>query len=401
MNTSWIDLNWWLKVIKRGLLAVGLLLSILATGEFIRIYQFLTSLSIWSARAFLLISLLMAGWMLVTAARLLFSKPGRLPDLPNINNLEKSNQEDLIQYRDALLPHLDRMLSSEYLEETEKHGLLMASKTLTPATQNTDCEDLAFALNTLEKELVIPLQDHLDKAAEKEIRAATSQVIGAVTLSPWHSADLLVVIGRSLKMVLKISNIYGSRPTLGEQLLILKDVASAVAAVGLAGAGQKMIEGLTASVPLVGKVIDDVIQGAGAGFYVNLAGWAAKERCRTLNRWEPERARKKLRNQLGRFTSDLRRCLIVDLAPSIWERITKRFRSSQPEVAIGRDLRSIFDSAMAGLGVNPLQQDQEAKENINIENVPISEAPPIHKIAPKKPFSLPAMFRRKSKGGNN
>lgn len=329
------DLHWWLTLIRRGLYFTGLFLGLVALAELARIGQFFFSIHAWLGYAWSLALLLAAAWGGRAGWRFFRSKPRRLADLPRVDLLD-ANDEDRLVYARVLPLHLERMLDSPVLAVEE----VSEARRQLPATPEGWTGLGRDELLELELRVLAPLQERLDKEAESEIRGATLEVTTAVALSPWRSFDSLMVIARGLRMIFRISEIYGSRPTLREQLEIMRDIGKAVASVGLIGAGQKLMENMASHLPLAGRVVDDMLQGIGAGFYINLAGWAARERCRALHRWEPERVREKLRNQIRRYARDMRKRLTVDLGPAIWDRLTRRFRGSQET-----DLKAAFAHA--------------------------------------------------------
>lgn len=344
MNALGTDLRWWLGLARRLLWAAGLLLALIAMGELLRLHGALADLHPWLGHAFWLLlaaGALRAGWGF---ARFLRTRPLRLPDLPRLEDLAGGSDAERLAYRRAIERHLERLATSPVLGDGE---VRVIGETVAALRRESAAPDAA-RLERLERETVAPLLARLDAEAEAEIRRGTVEVIAAVALSPWRSFDALLVLARSLRMALSISALYGSRPTLGEQWTIFKDILSAVAAVGLIGAGQKLVESLAARLPLVGRVIDDLLQGVGAGFYVNLAGWAARERCRSLHRWEPERARLQLASRIRRFAGDLRRSLTRDFAPAVWDSLSRRWRSD-PQADPAQDLRSALDGAFATL----------------------------------------------------
>jgi uncharacterized protein (DUF697 family) len=344
MHPLGTDLHWWLRLARRLLWSLGLLLVLISLGELLRIHGALAGLHPWLGHAFLLLLAGGAAWTGLGWLRFLRQRPLRLPDLPRHEDLATGDPALRLAYRRALEGHLERLATSPVLDEGEVQALATSIAALRAGKAPPD----AARLEQLERELVEPLLARIDAEAEAEIRRGTVEVVAAVALSPWRSFDALIVLARSLRMVLTISAIYGSRPTLGEQLAILKDIASAIAAVGLIGAGQKFVESLAARLPLIGRVVDDLLQGIGAGFYVNLAGWAARERCRSLQRWEPERARLRLATRIRRFAGDLRQSLSRDLAPAVWDRLARRWRRDTTAADPG-ELRVLLEGAFASL----------------------------------------------------
>ncbi len=347
--TQFHDLAWWWKAIRRITLTLGVLLSLFAIGEVLRLYLTLREVHPWLGWGFLGGGGVALTWLTVAALRGWRSRPRVLPDAPRLAKLEEASPEELRQYRRALLAHGRRFLGSEAISTEES----------LPAPQQVERlhEGLAEALpgpslieeiRVYEEQILRPVLARLDALAEKEIRESTADIITAVTISPWRSADLMIVIARSTGMVLRISWIYGSRPSLRGQLAVLKDVLKIVATVNLVGLGQRFIERLFTGIPFVGGAVDDLIQGFGAGYYANLAGHAARERCRSIQRWELREVEPTLLRQMSRFASDLRKWLATDLGQGLWHRLTRKLGGS----GSGRDreledLRKRLDSLLA------------------------------------------------------
>ena len=72
----------------------------------------------------------------------------------------------------------------------------------------------------------------------------------AVVLSPFRSADLLVVLYRNGQMILRLAQLYQTRPAPVEQLRIVRDVLAVVATVNLLNFTEKFVEQLFERVPV-------------------------------------------------------------------------------------------------------------------------------------------------------
>jgi uncharacterized membrane protein YcjF (UPF0283 family) len=328
------DLRWYLTLLRRGFFFGGLFLALVTLAELVRVGQLLAGLHPWLGWAYAACLLLLVVWGTLGASRFWLARPRRLPPLPDLNP-EGLAAADRAAWQGSLLQQIRRMLHSPALPDEDRRQL---ESSLAASLEGSALD--GKQLNAILHDEVMPLLARLDEEAEREIRAATLEVTSAVALSPWRSMDVLIVVGRGLRMVLSISAIYGSRPTLREHYEILRDIGKSVASVGLIGAGQKLMEGLAGHLPVAGRVVDDLLQGLGAGFYINLAGWAARERCRALGPWSEAETAETLRSAMRRYTRDMRRRLTVDLGPAIWERLTRRFRSSKEA-----DLKAAFEQA--------------------------------------------------------
>ncbi len=176
---------------------------------------------------------------------------------------------------------------------------------------------LESTLVRCEVDIVQPAVDLLDKEATEAVRDSVRDVMLGVTLSPWRSADLLVVAYRNVLMVRRIAGIYGGRPSLREQAVILRDVLGVVATVNILNYGGRLLQNLTAGVPFLGRFADDIAQGVGAGLMTSIAGHTAMDRCSSFRAWSPARSRRTLPARIGEFLADVKGVVVSDLLAAL------------------------------------------------------------------------------------
>lgn len=142
-------------------------------------------------------------------------------------------------------------------------------------------------------------------------------VMVGVTLSPWKAADLLIVLYRNLVMVTRIIHVYNARPRFRQQLSIYADIVRVIATVNYINMGKNLIEGLGSRVPGIGRFIDDIAQGMGAGFMTTVVGHAAMDRCRAYRPWNEAQAKDSLKNRAAAFYGDVKDTFWVDVWPTL------------------------------------------------------------------------------------
>jgi hypothetical protein len=176
---------------------------------------------------------------------------------------------------------------------------------------------LETTLVRCEVDIIQPAVALLDKEAREAVRDSVRDVMLGVTLSPWRSADLLVVLYRNVLMVRRIAGVYGGRPSLREQGVILRDVLGVVATVNILNYGGRLLQNLTAGVPFLGRFADDIAQGVGAGLMTSIAGHTAMERCSSFRGWSPARTRRSLPVRIGEFLTDVKGVVVGDLLAAL------------------------------------------------------------------------------------
>jgi hypothetical protein len=122
-------------------------------------------------------------------------------------------------------------------------------------------------------------------------------------------------------MVFRVMRIYKSRPALREECLILRDILVVVATVNFLNISRKLIESLFSQVPVIGRVIDDIGQGLGAGLLTSVAGHAAMDRCTAFRGWNDEEEVRSLGARMANFLADVKDLFTKDLMPELKGRI--------------------------------------------------------------------------------
>jgi len=182
-------------------------------------------------------------------------------------------------------------------------------------------DDLARTIERTETDVLAPLLQSLDELAAAEVRKSVRDVMLAVTFSPYPSVDLLVVLYRNTSMVLRVSRIYRARPSPREELLILRDIMTTVAAVNFLNISRKLMESLLSQIPFIGRVADDIAQGLGAGLLTSVTGHAAMDRCAAYRGWSREEEIQSLGAKTAGFLKDVRDMFTRDLLPDLKTRI--------------------------------------------------------------------------------
>ncbi len=302
-----------LNLLAKAALAAGVLLGALAVVEVLRAYLFLRELSPWAGRSFLalvaLLVLLLAGYVAATLAaypRVLRPPPRPAgPDAPG---------RGLARYARYLERYLGRLAANASLSGPERDTARDAAQALAAARHAPALPD---AVERVERDLLPPLLDTLAGAARREVRRSTRDVLLGVTLSPYHSMDLAIVVYRNVSMVMRIVRIYASRPLAREQVMILRDVLRVVATVNFLHLGKKLFENLFSNVPFIGRGIDDIGQGLGAGLLTSAAGHAAIQRCAAFDGWDRDAAARSLAGMTRQFFADIRDLFFKDVMPEI------------------------------------------------------------------------------------
>ena len=307
------------KLIRFTLVLIGVLLSFIAFMELVRAYQTLRNIHPlvgWLYAAVIAVAVL---WVIVYYWKTIGSRP-RVLTPPAINDFENAGTRPLRKYGRYLSRYLERLSINPNLSEEQKQRAKAERKQILQTLEaGPSKETLLTLIQRAEKETIDPLLEVIDQKANRHVRDSMRDVMVFVTLSPYKSIDLAIVIYRNIRMVVDLIRMYNARPALKEQFRIFIDIFTIVATVNYIHLGRNLLESLGSHVPGVGRFLDDIAQGIGAGFLTTVTGHAAMQRCRAFSGWNPKQARDSVLSQLGDFYVDVRDVFFKD----VWGLVTR------------------------------------------------------------------------------
>ena len=325
------ELRHWWKIILTAILVIGVLFSFFAFVEIIHIYTILRDAYRPLGYIFLITIAITIIWFLIYIILNIRKRP-RVLIPPNIGDLSSVSQYECKKYCKYLILFLQRLTQNPHLTvddtETARQKITQMKKLL---ESHLDKSFLLKEIDKTEKEFVEPLLSKLDEKAKAEIRKSVRDIMLGVTLSPFRSIDLLVIIYRNASMVNKVMAVYNSRPLLREQLFIFRDVLRIVATVNYMNFGEKLMEQLFSRVPYIGQAVDDFAQGVGAGLLTSVAGHGAIYRCRAYKRWDQEIAIKTMSAHIKEFMKDVKDLFKQDVLPKLRSKVYSATPSDQTE----------------------------------------------------------------------
>ena len=331
------------KLIRTAVIVIGVLLTFFAVLELLRAYQILREMHPMAGYVFLAVIAGLLGWLViyVWGNMAVFPKALRAPKIDDVTNATDRQLKKYIQY---LKRFLQRLVSNPNLSDDDHSQITNALSQL----ENQSFSDRTEALNlisAIEENHIKPVLKTLDDAASKQVRDSMRDIMVGVTLSPYKSADLLIVLYRNLVMVVRIVRVYRVRPSLSEQLRIFSDIINVIATVNYINMGKNLIEGLASRVPGIGRFVDDIAQGIGAGFMTTITGHAAMDRCRSFRGWNEAEAKKHLLSHVGDFYNDVKDIFFKDVWAGVRGRAGAAATDAGDKVADAIDeTGSILDS---------------------------------------------------------
>lgn len=343
------------KTIRTALLVIGVLLCFFAFIELARAYEVLRDLH--PALGLIFVLSLLAGitWLIVAYVISVTRRPPVLIP-PGRAEGQAASLPERRAYHRYLVRVMKRLSVNEELPVDRRQKLMQGIDPFRSiARESTDADALGRAAARAESEVIQPAVDCLNELADKEVRKCVRDVMLGVTLSPWRSVDLLVVLYRNVGMVLRVVAIYEARPRFREQMLVLRDVLAVVATVNYLNYGSRLSRNLLASVPGLGRFTDDVAQGVGAGLLTSVAGHSAVDRCRAFRGWDREEAQRTVIGTLQVFMADIKGIMLDQIVPLLNLEFVDRMRqgiaAAIDETAKATDLIIRRPVVAAGRGV--------------------------------------------------
>jgi uncharacterized membrane protein YcjF (UPF0283 family) len=328
LKTAW-------KLLRTAIIVIGVLLSFFAVLEVLRAYQTLYVFHPWAAYVFLAVVLGLLVWLAAYVWLNLAAFPRPL-NPPRIADVQNATDRQLKKYLRYLRRFLLRLSANGLLNESRRAALTEAAARL-EMSPPADRPGMLALIRSMEDDRIRPALDALDELASRQVRDSMRDIMLFVTLSPYKSSDLLIVLYRNLMMLVRIVRVYRVRPALTEQLRIFSDIVNVIATVNYINMGKNLIEGLGSRVPGVGRFIDDIAQGIGAGFMTTVAGHAAMDRCRAFRGWNEVEAKRHMLSQVGDFYTDVKDIFFKDVWGSLRSRAGVTVGEAREKVADALD----------------------------------------------------------------
>jgi putative membrane protein len=315
------ELRRWWKIIRTAILMIGFFLCFFAFVEVLHVYTVLRN--VWPPLGYAFLLLVTTGCILFLVY--IFIKIGKRPRVlrpPDIEDLASASPEECHAYCLYLIQYLERLIRNpnfpdENIEIARMNMDLLEKLILSHQQPSALLEEI----DKTEKEIIEPLLSKLDEKAEAEVRKSVRDIMIGVTLSPYRTVDLLIVIYRNASMVKRVMWIYNSRPLLAEQFSIFMDVLRVVVLVNYMSFGQKLMEQFLYRVPYIGRVLDDFAEGVGAALLTSVAGHGAIYRCRSYERWDQKTAVQTISSMVKGFMNDVKDMFKQDLLPKMRNKV--------------------------------------------------------------------------------
>jgi uncharacterized membrane protein YcjF (UPF0283 family) len=383
-------------MIRNILLVIGALLGFFVLIELFRIfvmfYRFNPILG-YTVALVMVVGLLLA-WMFLW--RQWVALPRALVPPAHPEGAEVTHR-DLKAFCRYLADYLERLAGNPHLDATQKELAWSAidyiEDTLEAHPLN---EDLHRTIEKTDAEVVTPLLNSLEARASREVRQGVRDAMLAVTVSPFHSVDLLVVLYRNARIVLQVARIYGARPAGPDQWLVLRETLRVVATVNFLHLGRTLTESLFSKVPVIGGIIDDIGEGLGAGFFTAASGRAAMERCAAYRGWNRDAAVRSLAGQTRGFLEDVRDIFITDVFPDLKNRILScvpEEKTREPGFwdTLSRDITSSVDATSRTVGSIVLSPAEARTTSRQVRRAPRGTAQALRTFGQRIKYS----FRKK------
>lgn len=308
-------------IVLKTLLVVGVLLSLIAVVQLITLGLQIHRLNPFAGYAYaaiLVSGLLFGGGAILVRLR-------RIPRAltpPPLGPLEEESHQGLLRYVLYLKKYLQRLTSNSHLGDPARQTAQdQIDKIDDVLAHHPIRDDLTHLIQTTRTEVIHPILDELRALARREVRTCVRDVMLGVTLIPYQGIDFIIVLYRNGAMILNVGTIFASRPGIGEQWMILRDVLKVIATVNFINVSRNLVESLFAHVPVLGRYVDDIGQGLGAGILTSAAGQAAIERCASFEGWNPQDAAQSIAGKMKTFLGDVRDIFTKDVLPGMRGRI--------------------------------------------------------------------------------
>ena len=199
-------------IVLKAILLVGVLLTLLVGLELLRAFIFFYRFRPWLGWVF-------AGVVLALALAVpvyFLLKLRRLPRVlkpPRLTDSEKPRYPELVKYCRYLERYLSRLAANSRLADEQRAQAAAAGEQIADVLDaHPLLDDLVRVIMQTETEVILPLLAALEDQARREVRTCVRDVMLAVTLCPYPSVDLMIVLYRNCAMILRLARLYAESP---------------------------------------------------------------------------------------------------------------------------------------------------------------------------------------------
>nr|MBC8522424.1 DUF697 domain-containing protein [PVC group bacterium] len=159
--------------------------------------------------------------------------------------------------------NLLRTRAQYWLRSINDRDTIVAIQTESSVTAINQCLDRVFI--------------RIDSKVDKIIATEAAITGTAVGISPWPLVDGGIVAWRQLRLIRRIANEYGLRPSTLGTMRLLRQIATAVV---FADVSEHATQWLSSKVPSIGGLVPAAGQAVAIGVLTGRVGWACKKVCK-------------------------------------------------------------------------------------------------------------------------
>jgi len=313
--TDQLTLLW--KIIKRGFYILGGLLLFIVVIEVIRALQTLSAVHPLLAWAVGIVGVGSIAWGVWKLLGLLKEFPSALtpPDPKKLGGKKSSTYLKAHLY--YLKSVVEGLSKNNHLSDESRNALSGVLSDGKSFLTSGNADQLNQRIVTLDEDAISPALQQLDEQAEKKVQNTVRDTMVGVMLLPFKAADIYLVIYRNGVMFLELVKLYNQRPSIKETYNVFRDVLKMVATVNILSYTERFTQKLMASVPILDKTTDDIIQGTGAGILTTAVGKATIQRCRAYQGWNVDAEIESYRKTSLDFLSYVKDILGDDVVPPL------------------------------------------------------------------------------------
>ncbi|NVO28363.1 TIGR01620 family protein [Donghicola sp. C2-DW-16] len=249
----------------------GLLASVIGSMISVAAWNFVTGLIAQNAILGMIVTALIAGFLLVCALIVL----RELGAMARLSRMDKIQHQARTAIEAGDLPAARTVVKDVLRLYSGREDLRWGRDRM--AERMHDAVDAADVLALAERELL----SHLDAAAVREVEAAARQVATVTAMVPLALADVVAAMTSNLRMMRRVAEIYGGRGGFLGSWRLARAVMTHLVATGAVAVGDDMIEPLIGG-GLLGKLSRRFGEGLVNGALTARVGIAAMEVCRPL-----------------------------------------------------------------------------------------------------------------------
>ncbi|MCB1070169.1 MAG: hypothetical protein H7A43_00180 [Verrucomicrobia bacterium] len=279
----------------------------------------------------------------------------------------RATHRDLRAYCRYLIQYITRLSNHPYLQEETSRILRQQAADIDEVLASHPLNDDLYRTIQQVEEILLPNAfDELDRERKRLTMVKVRAVIEDANQPPFPVIVPLVILYHQITLISLVVDCFVTRASLGEYLLVIRDVWQVMTKGDFIRLGQRLFEGVYINSPPMGMASNDLGQAISTIWMTHSISNAAALRCRTIHSWTLKQGIADMEGQTVPTLNEIREEWMRSVMPLLKIRIRHSAPPGTEDTAgfsesVVRGITKSIDHVVQGLSSRPMAAAQPSR----------------------------------------